>query len=351
MKSGLDKLIQFFCCIGDISRFRPAMTTSAEPDPTSASHERFRSGTGIEWPTVALAIVIYGGWFAVTASYVHLPLWLSLPLGAWFVCWQSSLQHEVLHGHPTRWRKVNRLLGMPPLMFWLPYERYRQTHLIHHIDERLTDPLDDPETNYWTKDGLKVIGPLGRLTVAVTTTLLGRILVSPFWAIGRFLIDEVKRVVSNKPGARMIWAEHTLWCVPVLLWIVWFCEIPLLIYLFGMVVPATSLMLIRSYAEHRAAADEKQRTAVVENAWILGPLYLFNNYHAMHHEQPTLPWYKLPAWYRANRDRLVQQNGGLIYRSYFDIARRYLVKAHDTAEHPLGRIPRASSPEVDKATF
>ena len=83
-----------------------------------------------------------------------------------------------------------------------------------------------------------------------------------------------------------------------------------------------------------------ERVAIVENARILGPIFLFNNLHSLHHEDPTIPWYRYPAYYRANRERLIAENGGLVYDSYLDIARRFLFKPHDQVEHPMGRIPR-----------
>jgi len=70
------------------------------------------------------------------------PVLLTAQLTAVLITLHSSLQHEIVHGHPTRWRGVNRLLAIVPLSLWLPYERYRQTHQQHHIDQRLTDPLD-----------------------------------------------------------------------------------------------------------------------------------------------------------------------------------------------------------------
>ena len=62
----------------------------------------------------------------------------------------SSLQHEILHGHPTRSVAVNRLFGIRPLSLWIPYDRFRVLHLVHHDNSRLTDPIDDPESSYWT---------------------------------------------------------------------------------------------------------------------------------------------------------------------------------------------------------
>ena len=94
---------------------------------------------------MALTVGCYGGWLAITYGYQTLPLAVTLVLGSLLITLHSSLQHEILHGHPTRSRRVNKWLGMVPLSLWIPFERYKQTHLLHHIDERLTDPLDDPE--------------------------------------------------------------------------------------------------------------------------------------------------------------------------------------------------------------
>ena len=99
---------------------------------------------GIEWPTAALAFVIYGLWLMATYFYRDLPWWALTALGAWIIAWQLNLQHETIHGHPTRNRRVNEAIGCWPLSLWLPYSIYRSTHLAHHRDENLTDPLEDP---------------------------------------------------------------------------------------------------------------------------------------------------------------------------------------------------------------
>ena len=43
----------------------------------------------------------------------------------------------------------------------------------------------------------------------------------------------------------------------------------------------------------------------------------------------SMPWYELPRWYRLNRTALIERNGGLVYHTYFDVARRYLFRPHD----------------------
>ncbi|MEK0085836.1 fatty acid desaturase [Benzoatithermus flavus] len=292
----------------------------------------------VEWPTVALALSIYGAWAALTFFHAALPLWLLVPLGAWVVAWHGSLQHEIIHGHPTRWRRVNTALAFPPLSLWLPYERYRRTHLAHHRDERLTDPLDDPESFYWTPEAWQRLGPLGRAAVRLQGTLLGRLILGPAWCIGRFLLAEARLVIAGSGDARRLWLHHAIGVAGILAWLVLVCGIDPLLYVAAFVYPATSLLLIRSFAEHRAAAEPAKRTAIVERSGPLGLLFLFNNLHAAHHARPALPWYELPGWYRANRDRLVAANGGLVYRSYVDVLRRFLLRPHDAPVHPFGRV-------------
>jgi fatty acid desaturase len=138
---------------------------------------------------------------------------------------------------------------------------------------------------------------------------------------------------------RGIWLEHLLWCVPVILWTRIVCGMPIWIYVVTIVIPANGILLIRSFAEHRACALVPERTAVVEGSWILGPLFLFNNLHALHHREPLIPWFEYHRRYRAMRSELIAANGGLVYSTYFDVARRYLFRPHDRLLHPMGRVP------------
>ena len=294
----------------------------------------------IEIPTVALLAFVYGGWLAITFAYSHLALIVAAPLTALFITLHSSLQHEMTHGHPTRWRNINRLLAMPPLSLWVPFDRYMQTHHAHHIDARLTDPVDDPETYYWTAEQLARLSPITRSILRIEQTLAGRLVVGAFWRIWLFLHGEARALWRGEPGLRRTWAEHLLWCIPVVVWLKVVCGIPLWIYFLTMVVPSNSIQLIRSFAEHRAHPDVPARIAIVENSWILGPIFLFNNLHSLHHESPGIPWYQCSARYREQRERLIALNGGLVYSTYFEVARRFLFRPHHVLTHPMGRIPQ-----------
>jgi len=288
----------------------------------------------VEWPTVALAVVIYALWFATTYFHDVLPLWVLAPLGAWSTAWHMSLQHEIIHGHPTRKRWINTLIGQWPLALWLPFENYRHSHLAHHNDERLTDPLDDPESFYWMPHQWDELGGFGRLLIRAQATLLGRLTIGPLWTIARFWKFELGKIVLGDRKAAKIAALHSLQAIVVLGWVIGVCRMPLATYLLCFVYCGTALAMVRSFAEHRAADEVEKRTAIVEASWIMGPLFLFNNLHVAHHLRRNMPWYLLPSWYRLNRAALIERNGGLVYSTYLEIVRRYFLRPHDSALHP-----------------
>lgn len=64
-----------------------------------------------ELPTWLLIGVIYGGWFSVMLNAQMLGQLPATLLLIVFTGWYMSLQHELIHGHPTRWPRVNQLFG------------------------------------------------------------------------------------------------------------------------------------------------------------------------------------------------------------------------------------------------
>jgi fatty acid desaturase len=68
-------------------------------------------------------------------------------------------------------------------------------------------------------------------------------------------------------------------------------------------------------------------------------LFLNNNLHALHHAEPGLAWYRLPARYRARRNELLKANGGYRYDGYGEIFGRYLLRPKESAVHPFLGAP------------
>jgi len=303
----------------------------------------------VEWPTMVVVIAIYAAWLGLTWLQARIPLWLLLPAGAITVAWHGSLQHEVIHRHPTRLPWLNRILAFPPVMLWLPLESYRHSHLAHHDTAELTDPQEDPESNYLSPAQWARLGTAGRLAAAANATLLGRLLLGPALSISGFLVQELKDVLRGDQVKRRYWPVHLAGVAVILTWLISTCHMNLLRYILCFVYPGQSLALVRSFAEHRAAPGRAHRTAIVEHSPFWGLLFLNNNLHVVHHAHPHLPWYRLPQVYRTHRAAYLRLNGGLLYPSYGALFRRYLIKPHDVLLHPAchpDASPSATSQEV-----
>lgn len=316
--------------------------TMTIPHAISRSHGR----AAVEWPTAMLACVIFGSFGLLTWFHAALPGWLLVLCGGWTVAWYTSFQHEVIHGHPTRWRRINEALGLLPLALWVPYARYRETHLAHHRDHTLTDPFDDPESWYVDTGRWQAAPRWLKTLLQLNTTAAGRLTLGPLLTVALFLRAEIRDLRADVPGRRRIWLHHTGLAGVVLLWVVGVCGMPLWLYLVAFVYPGSALILLRSLAEHRAETEPGHRTAIVEGAPVLGLLFLFNNLHAVHHTRPRLPWYRIPAAYRRERESWIAGNGGLLYRGYGDVLRRYLLTPHHHPVHPFRDPAIQPSPRV-----
>ena len=291
---------------------------------------------GVEWPTILLLAATYAVWgLGTTAGYSLSPV-LGLVLTGVAIAQFSSLQHEVLHGHPFRSAALNEALVFPALSLTVPYGRFRDTHLAHHHDPILTDPYDDPESNYLDP---KVWGTLARWQQAVlraNNTLLGRVLIGPLVGNFLWLRTEARLFAAGAPGVRRDWLKHLAGFVPLVAWL-WFAAMPWWAYLLAAWI-GHALLQIRTYLEHRAHEAPRARTVIIEDRGPLALLFLNNNLHVVHHMHPAVPWYRLPAIYAANRAHYLRRNDHYHYRSYAEIFRRHLLRAKDPVPHPL--MPR-----------
>ncbi|GAB4352474.1 MAG: fatty acid desaturase [Oricola sp.] len=259
------------------------------------------------------------------------------------VALHSSLQHEVLHGHPARNAAVNELLVALPLGVFYPYRRFRQMHLAHHDDERLTDPYDDPESWYRSAVTWRRLGWPLRVLLTVNNTLAGRLLLGPPLMVAAFYAAEPGRLWRGERGVRRAWLHHLAGLAMLAAIVVGAMGIPPLAYL-AVAWAGLSVISIRTYCEHRWQEHPDGRTVIVENGGILGLLFLYNNLHLVHHKRPRVPWYELPALYRAGRAEWQRRNGGYVFPDYWAIFRAYAFRAKEPVVHPAWRTGETAVP-------
>jgi fatty acid desaturase len=288
----------------------------------------------IEWPTCLVGAALYGGWLLLTWYAAVLPWWVVVPIGSWLVAWHNSLQHECVHGHPTRRRWLNTAIAYFPIGLLIPYVRYRTTHLAHHRTPLLTTPVADPESFYWTTEQWQRLPRPVRWLLICNNSLLGRLILGPAIVAVRFLSAELRALARGDTNLRRVWLWHLIALGIVTYWVVAVCGIPFWFYAFGIAYPGLSLVLLSYYFEHRPAVEPGHRTAVIQSHPLMRLLYLNNNYHAVHHAKPSLAWYRIPAAYRAARDTVHAGNGGFVMPGYATIAAHYLFVPKDSPVYP-----------------
>lgn len=288
----------------------------------------------IEWPTVLLIAGLWVSFGLLTWYHAMLPWWLLMPVGAYLCALHGSLQHETLHGHPTRNALLNEALLFPPITLWFPYRRYKKLHLIHHRNDFLTDPVEDPESYYFDPQAWERTPAHLRFLYTINNSMLGRFILGPAIVVCRFWPDEFRRMLQGRRDIIEAWAVHAIGIVIVYFWVSVICGMPFWAYIIGIAYWGNSITMMRSFAEHRAHDAPGCRTIVVESNPVVSLLYLNNNLHMAHHEVPPLPWYQLPAYYRAHRERLITENCAYVMKGYSEIARRWLFKPKEPVAHP-----------------
>lgn len=292
-----------------------------------------RDQPGVEWPTLLLYVATLAVWALATSWLWSLSPFLSVLVTGIAIAQFSSLQHEALHGHPFRSPRLNEAMMTPALTLVVPYGRFRDTHLDHHRDPLLTDPYDDPETNFLDPAVWNRLPGALRAVLRANNSLLGRMVIGPILGNALWLAGEARAIAAGRRDVQRDWGLNLLGLVPVVGWL-WVAAMPWWGYLLAAWL-GHGLLKVRTFLEHRAHESAPGRSVVVEDRGPFALLFLNNNLHAVHHAHPGVAWYRLPALYRDRRDHFLRRNGGYRYRSYAEVFARHFLRAKDPVPHPI----------------
>jgi len=285
-------------------------------------------------PTWLVALALYSSWTALVWFNAVLPWWVIMPVGAYLLAWHFSLQHEAIHAFRGVPAWLRFAVVFPPLGLWFPYPLYRKSHSTHHRDVHLTVPGVDTESYYVRRSDWEHMGGVKRALLTANQTMAGRLILGPALRLWIMVVRETKRVRDGDLSHLPHWAVHVVAVAGLFWFISGVCGFPWWQYCVLVAYPGLSLGLLRAFTEHRAAEDSQERTAAVESNVVFGLLYLYNNLHVVHHLNPTMAWYDIPAYYRANRAELMRLNANFVYRGYAQLARRYLFVPVFSPIHP-----------------
>ncbi len=290
--------------------------------------------TSTQISDILLGIGIYASWLALVLFGDSLPIIVLFLLGGYIGCLHGGYQHIAVHGYPTRIEWLNSLLVYPPLILYFPYPTYRNTHLIHHECDVLTDVATDPESVYLSQAHWNSLNRLSQFIYKINFTLAGRMLIGPFISLYHLWKSESKLILAGNFERPRIWLIHIVLCAAILVFVN-VAGMPIWKYLLCVAYPGISLTLLRSYTEHRWSPEAKERSLIVEGSIISRLLYLNNNFHWIHHEKPGLHWTAIPKVYRQRKAEILKANGNYFYKGYTDIFKRLWHDKLISPVHPL----------------
>ena len=284
-----------------------------------------------EFRTFFLITACYSAIAVLILNPLDIPLIAQMVLLIPLITLHSSLQHELMHGHPFKSQRVNDLLAMVPVGLFVCYYRFKESHLKHHNDRVICDPYEDPESWYLTKDSWHQKPTWLQNLLQFNNTLIGRMLLGPAIGIIGFTAHEMKQ---GPLSVRLFWFLHFTFSTFLLLAINTWGNIPVWAYLiccyFGY-----SLLMIRTFIEHQASSSILARSVIIEKKGFFSFLFLNNNFHAVHHAYPKLAWYRIPTLFERNRDRFMGNNKNYYFKNYAEVFARFLFTVKEPVIYPL----------------
>ena len=301
------------------------------PDKNSHSTKPAPQFPKSEWPTWLIIFIAYGGWWFTLSVSSSLPAFVLIPILAVLLTLHSSLNHEVIHGHPTRSTWLNDALAYPPLALVYPYTLFKVSHLQHHHDPDITYPGIDPESFFVSEEKWQTFSSLNKRFARINMTLSGRLILFPAYAVLTLSREALISILQWRKDASM-WLIHIAFVCGILFLVTHYFDAKLWHYLLASYL-SQSLILLRSFFEHQPSKNIPERIVLQEAGWFFRLLFLNNNYHLVHHTHPGLPWFSIPGEYRRHLDYYRKQNNGFRFNGYKDWL-KYLFKPIHSPKHP-----------------
>lgn len=247
----------------------------------------------VAWPTLLLFAASTAAWTAsvVLGARGALPLGAALALSTLAAFAAFTPMHDAAHRSLARSRMLNELVGrVGAVILAGPFPSFRFVHLEHH--RNTNDPAADPD--FWSGMGPAWLRPLRWMSqdlhyyAFIGARWRSRPVAERVEVAGVVAAAVALAVAAAATGhAALLLA---CWLVP--------SRLALLLLAFSF-----------DYLPHRphavtAREDELKATHVFSDA-VLTPVFLYQNFHLIHHLYPGVPFYRYARVWRAQREVLL----------------------------------------------
>jgi beta-carotene hydroxylase len=263
----------------------------------STSQSNTLKHEAIAWPTLAVTAACLLAWLGAIAACVTgaLPLWMGAAVATLAAFMAFTPMHDASHQSvipprsPLRWLNgaVGRAAGLP---LFAPFPAFRYLHLMHH--KHTNEPDDDPD--FWSGRGPRWALPLRWLTQDL-----------------HYYVVYARRMKEREHAEVLeVWGTLAAFvALAVGLALAGFGAEVLALWLLPSRLATAALAWGFDYLPHRphtvpARQDRFAATAIHTNWW-LTPLFLYQNYHLIHHLYPGVPFYRYIAVFKERREMLL----------------------------------------------
>ena len=277
-------------------------------DQQALDHAKAHMGD-FAWPTLLFGVAVCGAYFATIALALLglVPLIVAFPVVAVLTYLAYTVLHESVHGSISgsskslRW--VNETLGYTAAwILMLPLTAHRHEHLAHHrhTNEENADP--DYEVGNLGKS-------LKQLAVIPWTIFAGQFtyFTTHRWAKSQgrqnlyFCLEITAAILP-----RVALAAAGFWLEALALFVLaWWLGLMITLYLFAYLVH-------RPHDEVGRYVDTSTFVANGLFGKLLTVIFVCQNYHAIHHLFPRVPFYRYPALFRKIESIMAQKGAPIV---------------------------------------
>jgi beta-carotene hydroxylase len=278
----------------DMSMDRPQNSASpaSEMSDAVALQIAMQEAAAPAWGTVALFVVEISMWaYSGYAAITHIwPIWLCFIVSTVAIYMNYTPHHEAVHGSIAGNRRdlvwLNETIGfITGFVFYHGFTMQRVTHLTHHATTN--NPEEDPD--YWAHGKSPLMIAIRCLSILVPYEMFGwKIMWRAQHGRGRWLL------------LRSVMEKTIAWGFVIVLIATGHADAAF----FAFVIPAAlaSGMLAFMFDwlvhhPHHVPVDDRYRTSNVylfpkPLHWPMTVLWIFQNYHIIHHLYPRLAFYR-----------------------------------------------------------
>ncbi|UUW90712.1 fatty acid desaturase [Pimelobacter simplex] len=282
----------------------PAAPRAQLPQSVSGLPDPGERVPAMAWPTVALYVGTLA-LFAVEMAGVlvwGLTPWLTVPMGAAVTFLMFSVLHESTHHAISTHTRANNALGHLSVLLVVPWATYPLVKFIHIEHHRNTNEPKSIDPDAWCEEGPAWQLPLRWATIDIWYVVfyLSRLRdrprreVAATFTLFTAVIGGFVAIAAAGYGSELFWAFLLPQRIGMLILAWWFDYLP-----------HHGLTVTQREDKYRATRVR------VGGEGLLTPLFVYQNYHLVHHLHPSIPFYRYIRAWRRNEQAYLDRNAAI----------------------------------------